>query len=243
MTSDHWWRIRCVVDRLVAVVAGILLAPVVAVLAVLVKREDGGPAFIQVERMGEGFRPFGMWKLRTMRANRPDGRASGPVLTAEHDDRITDVGRRLRSYHLDEIPQLLNVARGEMVLIGPRPETPEYVEETSAQWVRLLRVPPGIAGPTQLIVSDWERKLLADHPANGVYPQEILPVKLAIDEWYLDTTSPKRDLEVGVALIKRFVPGSQATRMRGRVRSEVPATTDAMRAHVNRQRPNQADTP
>ena len=209
-------------DRVLAVAAVVMLAPVVAVLAVLVKRGDGGPAFIQVERMGEGFRPFGMWKLRTMRAETADGRAAGPALTAEHDDRITAIGRRLRSYHLDEIPQLVNVVKGEMVLLGPRPEAPQYVADDCPLWQKLMTVPPGIAGPTQLVVSEWERHLIADRPENGVYPHTVLPVKLAIDEWYVDSASPARDAEVGVALLKRFLPGSAATRMRMRIQGEVP---------------------
>lgn len=219
---NRWWSIRRILDRVIAVAGGILLAPFVVVLATLVKREDGGPAFIRVTRVGQGFRPFGMWKLRTMRSDTPNGRASGPVLTAQNDERITEIGRRLRAYHLDEIPQLLNVARGEMVLLGPRPETPEYVDQGSDQWERLLAVPPGIAGPTQLVVSDWERKLLADHPENGVYPHEILPVKLAIDEWYLENAGPIQDASVGIALIKRFIPGSSATRIRQQLRRSVP---------------------
>lgn len=218
----RWLGVRLVLDRLVAAIGAVVLAPVVAVLAVLVKRGDGGPAFVRVERMGRDFEPFMMWKLRTMRADCPGGRAAGSALTAENDERITPFGRRLRSYHLDEIPQLLNVATGEMLLLGPRPEAPEYVDEDDERWKALLRVPPGIAGPTQLVVSDWERRIIAADPEGSAYREIVLPVKLAIDAWYVTTMSPSRDLEVAVALAKRFLPGSQASRMRRRVASEVP---------------------
>ena len=217
-----WVRLRFVLDRVVAAVGVVVLAPVVGVFAVMVKRHDGGPAFVRVERVGRDFEPFMMWKLRSMRADRPDGRASGTALTAENDERITPIGRRLRSYHLDEIPQLVNVARGEMLLLGPRPETPEYVDADDVRWRMLLRVPPGIAGPTQLVVSDWERRLIAADPEGSVYRDVVLPVKLAIDQWYVETMSFSRDLEVAVALAKRFLPGSQASRMRRREVSEVP---------------------
>jgi lipopolysaccharide/colanic/teichoic acid biosynthesis glycosyltransferase len=213
---------RLVIDRVVAMVALVVLAPLVAVFALFVRGHDGGPAFVRVERVGRGFEPFMMWKLRSMRADLPDGRASGTSLTAENDQRITPIGRRLRSYHLDEIPQLVNVARGEMLLLGPRPEAPEYVDADDDRWRALLQVPPGIAGPTQLVVSDWERRLIASDPDGPAYRDVVLPVKLAIDRWYVQTMSFRRDLEVAVALAKRFLPGSQASRMRRRVVSEVP---------------------
>jgi lipopolysaccharide/colanic/teichoic acid biosynthesis glycosyltransferase len=200
----------------------VALGPVVAVLAVLVKRHDGGPAFVRVERVGRDFKPFMMLKLRSMRADLPDGRAAGTALTAQNDERITPIGRRLRSYHLDEIPQLVNVARGEMLLLGPRPEAPEYVDNNDLRWKRLLQVPPGIAGPTQLVVSDWERHLIAADPDGPAYRDVVLPAKLAIDQWYVESMSFTRDLGVAMALLKRLLCGDEATRMRQRVAREVP---------------------
>jgi lipopolysaccharide/colanic/teichoic acid biosynthesis glycosyltransferase len=109
-----------------------------------------------------------------------------------------------------------------MLLLGPRPETPEYVDADDVRWRMLEQVPPGIAGPTQLVVSDWERRLIAADPDGSAYCDVVLPVKLAIDQWYVDTMSFRRDLDVAIALAKRFLPGSQASRMRRRVVSEVP---------------------
>jgi len=217
----RWLRIRLVLDRVIAACGLLVLWPVLAVIGLLVKR-DGGPAFLLVARMGRNFEPFAMWKVRSMRVVTADGRAGGSALTAKDDDRITPIGRRIRSYHFDEIPQLINVVRGEMLLLGPRPEDPSFVDPECARWQRLLTVPPGIAGPTQLVVSDWEREIIADDPDDGAYEQVVLPVKLAIDEWYVRTCSPWRDLEVGIALLKRFLPGNQPTRMRMRVAREVP---------------------
>jgi len=212
-----------VVDRVVAVAAMIVLAPVVVVLAVLVKRHDRGPAFVRVERVGRSFESFMMWKLRTMRADLPDGRAIGTPLTTGNDDRITPIGRRLRSSHLDELPQLLNVARGEMLLLGPRPETPEFVDHEDERWRAVLQVPPGIAGPTQLVAGDWESQLITDDPDGDAYAEVVLPVKLAIDAWYVERASLARDLEVLVALAALFLPAVTAARLRRRIAREVPA--------------------
>ncbi len=228
MTSDHWWRIRCVVDRLVGAVALVVLSPLVVVLAMMIRHRDGGPAFVRVARVGKDLEQFDMWKLRTMRADLPDGRASGSALTAHRDDRVTPLGVKIRAKHLDEIPQLVNVVRGEMTLLGPRPEAPDYVDPEDPRWQRLGKIPPGVAGPTQLMVSDWERHLIAEDPDNGAYVEKVLPVKLTIDEWYLDTASPSRDAEVATALLKRYLPGSQATRMRRRIRTELPEVAETI---------------
>jgi len=222
---SSWLRIRGVLDRVAAAFLLVVTSPVVAVLSWRIQRANDGPGIISVERVGRDGRAFRMWKLRTMRADGIDGRSNGPALTDAEDDRITPIGRRLRAYHLDELPQLVNVVRGEMLLFGPRPESPEYVNLDDEAWRRVLRTPPGIAGPTQMIVSEWERESIASDPAGSVYKTQVLPVKLAIDNWYLDMSSPRLDLVVAVALAKRFLPGSHATRMKQRVVRELPDAT------------------
>jgi lipopolysaccharide/colanic/teichoic acid biosynthesis glycosyltransferase len=221
--ENGWLRLRATgIDRVVAAILAVLLSPIVLVLALLVKREDGGPAFVRVERMGKGFQPFRMWKLRSMRADRPDGRAEGAPLTAVDDVRITQIGARLRHYHLDELPQLLNVVRGEMLLLGPRPEALEFVSLQCPEWQAVLSVPPGIAGPTQMIVGDWERRHIADDPEGDAYPRVVVPAKLALDRWYVETTTPWFDVLTVVALAKRFMPRSHATRMKRRAQRALP---------------------
>lgn len=175
-----------------------------------------------------------MWKLRTMRAEGPDGRASGLPLSGTDDDRITRTGRRLRSYHLDELPQLLNVARGEMALLGPRPETPEFVDQTDERWTRVLSYPPGIAGPTQVIVSTWERELIGTENGGPAYVNTVLPVKLAIDTWYLRRSSPVNDALVAITLLRRFLPGTEAWTLKKRVFAEVPEA-NVVREYLKRQ--------
>ncbi len=217
-----WLKVRLVVDRAVALVAGVVLAPAILVMAALVRREDGGPGFIAVDRVGRGGRIFRMWKLRSMRASRPDGTAEGLTLSGGHDDRITRIGRRLRAYHFDELPQLLNVVRGEMGILGPRPETPEFVDLDDPMWQAVLAVPPGIAGPTQVIVNDWERSLIDEVPDGSAYQAKVVPVKLAIDQWYLERCSPVTDALVAVTLVRRFLPGTESTTLKVAVFAAVP---------------------
>ena len=214
----RWW-----LDRLLAVSLQLALSPLLAVIGALVRRHDGGPALVRVPRVGKDSRPFAMWKVRTMRATTRGGLAGGPTLTSGDDDRITEIGRRLRHFRLDELPQLLNVAVGDMAMIGPRPESPDFVETDDASWCRVLKARPGIAGPTQLMVHDWETSVLAGPSAENAYRDLILPVKLAIDEWYVERASPWIDCLVVASLLQRFLTGRPATLLSRRVRREVPA--------------------
>lgn len=219
---SRWLRLRLAADRAVAALLLILLAPVIGACAWLVHRHDGGPAIIAVPRVGRYGRPIRMWKLRSMRAESPDGMALGVALTAASDSRITPIGRKLRARYLDELPQLYNVVRGEMCLLGPRPEAPDFVDVTDPGWRAVLAVPPGIAGPTQLIVDDWERELITSDRGGTAYVREVLPVKLAIDGWYVGRSTPQLDALIVATLLRRFLPGSPSNTLERRVRAEVP---------------------
>ena len=218
---SRYLRVRMVLDRLVAAVGLVVLSPVIGVLGWLVHRHDGGPAFITVERVGRHGRPMRMWKLRSMRAESADGRATGVSLTSAGDDRITPIGAKLRAGHLDELPQLFNVARGEMALLGPRPEAPEYVDATNDDWRAVLAAPPGIAGPTQLAVGDWERDIITAAPDGSAYERDVVPVKVAIDRWYVEQASPGIDALVVVGLARRLA-GRPVGALLERIRAGVP---------------------
>jgi lipopolysaccharide/colanic/teichoic acid biosynthesis glycosyltransferase len=192
---SRWLALRVQLDRVVAAVALLAASPVLAICALLVRR-DGGPAFVRVPRVGRHGRTFGMWKVRTMTAATPDGVASGPSLAmGERDPRITPIGATLRRWRLDELGNLLNVVSGEMALIGPRPEAPEYVDLDDPAWQQVLAAPPAIAGPTQVLVEAWEQELLATGGADA-YRADVLPVKVAVDAWYVRTARPSDDLAV-----------------------------------------------
>lgn len=219
---SRWLAVRVVLDRITAAVLLAVLWPLIAVLALAVRLGDRGPGFVGVQRVGRHGRPFTMWKLRSMRAEAPDGRAHGISLTAAHDRRITPIGVKLRAYYLDELPQLWNVVKGEMSLLGARPEAPEYVDVDDPRWQLVLAAPPGIAGPTQLMVNEWERHLITVCGAGSVYVEEVVPVKLAIDGWYLTRSSPRLDTLVLVTLLRRFLPGTGSYTLKTRIRHEVP---------------------
>ncbi|RUP35234.1 MAG: sugar transferase [Gordonia sp. (in: high G+C Gram-positive bacteria)] len=218
---SRYLRVRMVLDRLVAAVGLVVLSPVIGVLGWLVHRHDGGPAFITVERVGRHGRSMRMWKLRSMRAESADGRATGVSLTSAGDDRITPIGAKLRAGHLDELPQLFNVVRGEMTLLGPRPEAPEYVDATDDDWRAVLAAPPGIAGPTQLAVGDWERDIITAAPDGSAYERDVVPVKVAIDRWYVEQASPGIDALVVVGLARRLA-GRPVGALLERIRAGVP---------------------
>lgn len=217
----RWFRLRLLLDRLLAAVLLLAVLPLVLALAMAVRAHDRGPGLITVPRVGRNGVVFGMWKLRSMRADRGDGRALGVSLTTADDDRITPLGRWMRAWYLDEIPQLINVVRGEMALLGARPEAPEFVDHDDPRWKLLLEAPPGLAGPTQLIVNDWERDLISDAPDGSTYVDVVLPVKLAIDGWYTRSASPKLDALVAITLVRRFIPGTGSYTLKKLVRREV----------------------
>ncbi len=137
------------------------------------------------ERVGKDGRPFLMYKFRTMvlKADR-----IGPAVTYRDDPRITKVGRFLRRTKLDELPQLINVLKGEMSLVGPRPEDPSYVAHYNAQQREVLRVKPGITGLTQLQYRD-EASMLKGDSADEDYLRRIMPEKVKLDLSYVQNRS------------------------------------------------------
>ena len=219
---SSWLRARARADRVVAKLGLIVLAPVLAWLRRRVRREDGDPVEIHLPRVGAHGHTFAMRKLRTMYAATASGRAAGASITSGDDLRITALGRRLRDRHLDELPQLFNVRDGEMLLIGSRPEAPEFVAMDDPQWRFVLLVAPGLIGPTQLIVGAWERSALRDADPTELYRTQILPVKLAIDQWYVQRASPWIDLLVVVSLVQQLVFRRPGTVIERRVRRDVP---------------------
>jgi lipopolysaccharide/colanic/teichoic acid biosynthesis glycosyltransferase len=148
------------------------------------------------------------------------GLAGGASLTTPRDDRITPIGRWIRALHLDELPQLYNVAAGDMSLLGPRPEAPDWVDDSPA-WQEVLAVRPGIAGPTQLIVAEWERELIAAASDGSAYVSDVLPVKLAIDAWYVRHASPRFDALVISSLVERVALRRRARRLEALIGSNV----------------------
>jgi lipopolysaccharide/colanic/teichoic acid biosynthesis glycosyltransferase len=146
-----------------------------------------------------------MYKFRSMRR---DAAAQGPAITGARDPRVTRAGRILRSTRIDELPQLWNVLRGDMSLVGPRPEDPAFAALYTSQQRAVLALRPGITGPAQVVFADEARLLRPGH-VHEDYVTRILPVKLAIDLDYVAAPSLGRDLRVLWATARALVIGAR----------------------------------
>ena len=198
---------------------GLLVSlPVVAVAAVLVRATSRGPALFRQERVGLGGKSFTLFKLRTMRLSE-----SGPQVTARGDDRITPIGRVLRQSKLDELPQLWNVVKGDMSLVGPRPEVPRYVDPRDPSWREVLGVRPGITDPVTLRLRDEETLLAGvDGDPERFYRERLLPEKLREYLLYLQTRTAWTDVEVLYKTVLAILSPRRA-----RALKELPAGTDS----------------
>lgn len=202
------------IQRTLALLAFVLTLPLLAALAVAVRVESRGGPIYSATRVGEAGRPFTCLKIRTMVADQ----APGQRLTRAGDPRITRVGRLLRKTHLDELPQLWNIARGDMRFVGPRPEDPHFVDFEQPLHRLVFSARPGITGLSQLVNADEESRLVHEDPERA-YREVILPRKLELDAAYLRHRSTRLDLWI-LAQTPRAVLGRQV-RLPASVRGEV----------------------
>ena len=189
---------RRVVDLLAAGAALLVLAPVLVATAVAVRLSSPGPVLFRQARAGRGGRPFMLLKFRTMR----DG-AHGPGVTRAGDARLTRVGAWLRRWKIDELPQLLNVLRGEMSLIGPRPEIPEYLLRMEAAGRAYLAVQPGLADAATLVFYDEATLLAAASDPERYYLDHVLPDKVRLSVAYAAQRTLASDVRLIWALALR----------------------------------------
>ncbi len=162
---------------------GLFLAlPVLAAVAILVKAGSPGPVLFRQQRMGKGFRPFSLFKFRTM-VNDADKR--GPLVTTGGDKRVTGIGRILRKTKIDELPQLINVLKGDMSLVGPRPEVEKYVKLYEKDYDEILSVRPGITDISSIEFRDEESVLKAQDNPEEYYRQVLLPIKIGYARKYI----------------------------------------------------------
>jgi lipopolysaccharide/colanic/teichoic acid biosynthesis glycosyltransferase len=165
-------------DAAVAAVLLLVLAPVILIAILAVRLESPGPAFIRVDRVGHRGRRLRMLKFRKMHRD-----AAGPSLTVADDERFTRMGKVLARLKLDEVPQLWNVLRGEMSLVGPRPESDEFVALHFTDYEQILSVRPGITGLSQIAFAE-ESAILDEQDPMGHYVGRILPQKVVMDRMY-----------------------------------------------------------
>ena len=170
-----------------------LVSPVLLLLAILVKLASPGPILYQGVRIGRHGTPFRILKFRTMIV---DAERHGGSATAGDDPRLTSIGKFLRRYKLDELPQLLNVLKGEMSFVGPRPEVPKYVDRYSQEERAVLQLRPGITDWASIWNSNEAAVLEGSSDPEKTYEELILPTKLALQRKYLQNHSCLTDLKI-----------------------------------------------
>ena len=178
-------------DIVVAAAALVVLFPLLVLSALLIKLDSPGPIFFKQERIGRNFRPFWIYKFRTMAQDAP---ARGGLVTIGEDARVTRVGRLLRKSKIDEIPQLTNILRGDMALVGPRPEVRQYVELFRRDYEEILQVRPGLTDLASLKYRDEAALLGKAANPEDEYMRHVLPDKIRLAKDYLRRSSFLFDL-------------------------------------------------
>ena len=193
-------------DIALASVLLVLTAPLWLVLSLAIFLDEPGPVLYRARRVGHRGREFDMFKFRKMRRN-----AGGPRLTLLDDDRFSRIGRMLARTKLDELPQLVNVWRGEMAFVGPRPEDPSYVAAYPAEFAAITRVRPGITGLSQIQYRD-EAALLVGDDFETLYRDELLPKKIDLDRYYASHRCLALDLRILCWTAVAIVAGARVER-------------------------------
>jgi lipopolysaccharide/colanic/teichoic acid biosynthesis glycosyltransferase len=179
-------------EAAIALAGLVMVAPLIALTAIVIAVTSRGPVIFRQKRMGRKGLPFTMYKLRTMTAKN-----SGPQVTAGDDTRVTPIGKFLRKTKLDELPELWNILKGDMSLIGPRPEVPRYVDLEDPLWRLVLEARPGIADPMTLRLRNEEALLVdVEGDRERFYLETLQPFKLEGYLDYLQARSWRSDLKV-----------------------------------------------
>jgi lipopolysaccharide/colanic/teichoic acid biosynthesis glycosyltransferase len=181
--------IRRALDLAISAVLLVLALPALLAIAIAVKLSSPGPLLYKQARVGQGGRPFTLLKFRSMRAG-----AAGPQVTARDDPRVTRVGAFLRRTSLDELPQLWHVLRGEMTLVGPRPDSVELAARYPADCRWVLEHRPGLTGPAQLYLRDAATIGAGVADVESFYLTSLVPRRVALDATYLRRPSASRVL-------------------------------------------------
>lgn len=187
-------------DLVAALVGLVLLSPLLTAIAILIRLDSRGPVFYRGARTGRYGARFRIYKFRTMV---PDAESLGGGSTARNDPRVTKFGRFLRRHKLDELPQLLNVIKGEMSLVGPRPELPRYTARYSGEQLLILSVRPGITDNSSIEFIQLG-DILGNESPDEVFEQRVLPVKNALRVAYVRTRTFRGDLALIFRTLRRL---------------------------------------
>ncbi len=178
----------------------VLLSPLLCAVALGIRVCDGSPVFFRQARVGRGGNPFRMWKFRTMV---PDAEKQGALLTVSGDGRITALGKRIREWKIDELPQLFNVLDGTMSLVGPRPEVARYVARYSPEERRVLDLVPGITDPASIRYRDESERLARAEDPEEYYVRVLVPEKIRLNLEYGKKATLTGDIRV---ILKTLIP-------------------------------------
>lgn len=191
-----------VFDVFASLLGMLFLIPVGVPIALLIWLEDRGPVFFSQIRVGKGGVDFRLLKFRTMRIQ---AEKEGQITVGGRDSRITRIGYFLRKYKVDELPQLLNILRGDMSFVGPRPEVPRYVALYTPDQRAVLNVRPGLTDYASVEFIDENEILGHAEDAEKCYVEEILPKKLALQLKYIENMSMAEDLRILFRTARRIV--------------------------------------
>ena len=189
----------------------LVLAPAMLAIAAWIRLDSAGPVLFRQDRVGRHGRVFRIHKFRTMRAD-----AAGPLLTVGDDRRVTRAGVWLRRTKLDELPQLWNVLRGDMSLVGPRPEVPHYVALYTAAQRAVLLVRPGLTDPASLAWADEAATLATFSDPHRAYADVVMPQKLELSLTYLERRTVWSDLAVVMRTVAHVARSHLPVRLRER---------------------------
>lgn len=197
---------KLLMDRLLALVLLILFSPVILIIGIWIKIDSSGPAIYKQVRITQYGREFKIWKFRTMVVGADK---KGSLVTSHNDNRITKIGKFIRKYRIDELPQLINVLLGDMSFVGTRPEVPKYTDQYTDEMKVTLLLPAGITSPASISFKDEdiiinrcvERGLMVD----DAYVNEVLPAKMHYNLEYLRQFSFINDLKIMIQTVVEVV--------------------------------------
>jgi lipopolysaccharide/colanic/teichoic acid biosynthesis glycosyltransferase len=191
-----------VFDMICSALGLAILLPIFALIALLIKLDSPGPVFFRQKRVGKNFTPFDLLKFRSMVDDAPQ---LGPTVTVSGDRRITRIGSILRKTKIDELPQLINVLKGDMSMVGPRPEVPRYVELFRTDYTEILKVKPGITDYASIKYRN-EESVLASYPDPEIaYLKSILPQKISYAKQYIHDRNTWTDIKILVHTLLAIV--------------------------------------
>lgn len=190
-------------DLFFSLIGIIITIPIFILVSIMIKLTSKGPIIFKQERVGKNKKIFYIYKFRTM--TDCDDRASDRQVTVINDQRITRIGRILRKYKIDELPQLYNVLKGDMSFVGPRPEVKKYVKFYEEEYDEILKIKSGITDLASIEYIDENTIISKYSDPEKIYIEEVLPKKLMLNKRYIEEMSIKNDILLILKTIKKII--------------------------------------